>query len=167
MISFTSLLEIINVVHFAKAEGRKANIHGRVADPNIFQQIAASVADVTVNTNGIKKILVSSLSTIFIKSNPDFSNGFKSLSRNLLDCHILWNGAFNNFILAEESFAKALQRFEICVLLIKNLCGKCFSSLESRTIFDESFKVTSVLIFIPDLNLFSCELENFTFKVLY
>ena len=36
MTSFASLLEIINVFHFAKAEGRKTNIHGRVADPNIF-----------------------------------------------------------------------------------------------------------------------------------
>ena len=40
-----------------------------------------------------------------------------------------------NFILAEESFAKALRDFETCVLVNNNLCGKLFSSLESPTAF--------------------------------
>ena len=39
--------------------------------------------------------------------------------------------------------------------------------LESPAKFDESFKVTPVLFFIPDLNLLSCKLDNFTFKALH
>ena len=60
-------------------------------------------------------------------------------------------------ILAEELFTKALRGFETCVLVNNNLCGKLFSSLESPTTIDESFKVTSVSFFIPDFNLLSCE----------
>ena len=37
------------------------------------------------------------------------------------------------------------------VLVNNSLLGKLFLSLESPTIFFESFKVTSVLFFIPDL----------------
>ena len=64
---------------------------------------------------------------------------------------------FDNFILADEPFAKALRSFETCVLVNNNLCGKFFSSLESLTTFDEVFKVTSVPFFIPSFNLLSCE----------
>ena len=48
--------------------------------------------------------------------------------------------------------------------LIIQLCGKLVSSLQSPTTFDERFKVTSVPFFIPD---FSCELDDFTFKILF
>ena len=48
---------------------------------------------------------------------------------------------FDNFILAEELFAKASQSFETCVLINNNFCGKLLSSLESSTTFDRSFKV--------------------------
>ena len=65
-----------------------------------------------------------------------------------------------------ELFAKALLRFKTCVLVNNNLWGKLFSSLESPTTFDEIFKVTSVPSFVPDLNLLSCEVDSFTFKVL-
>ena len=75
--------------------------------------------------------------------------------------------SFDNLILAGELFAKALQSPETCVLVNNNLCGKLFSSLESPPTFGESFKVTSVPFFILDFNLLSCELDNFTFKVLY
>ena len=54
MISFISSFEIINVVHFAKSEGC-------VADRNIFQLIATSPADATVNPNGIKTLLANGL----------------------------------------------------------------------------------------------------------
>ena len=57
---------------------------------------------------------------------------------------------FDNFILAEELFSKALRSFDICVLVNINLCGKLFWSLESPTKFNESFKVTLVPFFIPD-----------------
>ena len=39
------------------------------------------------------------------------------------------------------------------------------SSLESSTTSDGSVKVNWVPIFIPDYNLLSCELDNFTLKV--
>ena len=48
-----------------------------------------------------------------------------------------------------------------------NLCGKLFSSLEWLTTFGESFKVISVPFFIPNFNLLSWEIDNYTFKVLY
>ena len=59
-----------------------------------------------------------------------------------------------------------MQKLETCVLLNSSLREKSFSSLESPTVFDEIFKVTSVPSFIPDFNLLSCDLGNFTFKVL-
>ena len=70
-------------------------------------------------------------------------------------------------LLAEELFAYALRSFETCVLVNNNLCRKLFSSLESPTTSDESFHVTSLPFFIPDFNLLSCDLDCFTFKVLY
>ena len=57
----------------------------------------------------------------------------------------------------EEWFAKALRNFEPFVLVNNNLCGKLLSSLESPTVFDESFKVTLVPSFSPDFNLLSWE----------
>ena len=74
---------------------------------------------------------------------------------------------YDNFILAEELFAKALGSLKTCALVNNNFCGILFSSLESPTIFDEIFKVTSVPSFIADFNLLSCKLDNFMFKVLY
>ena len=63
----------------------------------------------------------------------------------------------------------ALRIFETCVLVNNNLCGKLVSSLELSIKFYERFKVTLVLFFffIADFNLLSCELDHFTFKVLY
>ena len=40
------------------------------------------------------------------------------------DCIILDNCVFENFVLADEPFAKALRIFETCVLLNNNLCEK-------------------------------------------
>ena len=65
----------------------------------------------------------------------------------------------DNFISAEEPFAKALGSLKTCVLVNNYLCGKLVSSLESLTSFHENFKVTSVPFFIPDCNLLSCELR--------
>ena len=63
--------------------------------------------------------------------------------------------SFDNFILADELFAKALRSLETCVLVNNYLRGKLFSSLESPTTFDEIFfNVTSVPFFIPDLKYF-------------
>ena len=77
------------------------------------------------------------------------------------------NGFFDNFILAEDLFAKVLQSLETFVFVSNNLCRNLFSSLELPKTFNRSFKVTSVPFFLSDFSLLSCELENFTFKVLY
>ena len=50
------------------------------------------MADATVvNPNGIKTLLATGLSKFFIKVNPVFSNGPKSVTRNPPDCPILCN----------------------------------------------------------------------------
>ena len=54
-----------------------------------------------------------------------------------------------------------------CVLVNSHLYDELFKSLESRTAFDESFKVTSVTFFITNFNLLSSELDNFILKMLY
>ena len=150
MISFISSSEIINVVK---------------PDPNIFLWIAASVADAAAaNPNGIKTLFANNLSTFPIKGNPVFSIGLKSLPKTSDDCHILHSWVLENFILADEPFAKALQIFENFVLLNNNLCGKLVSSLELPIRFDEGFKVTSVPFFIADLNLLTFELDHSFFS---
>ena len=61
------------------------------SDPNIFLWIAASVADTALNLNGIKTLLANGFSTFFIKGNPVFSYGLKSLPKNPPDYPISWN----------------------------------------------------------------------------
>ena len=102
MISFISSFKIINFV---------------VTDPNIFLWIAASVVDVAVNPNGIRTLLASGLITFFVKGKPVFSNDPISLPKNPPDCHILCSWVFDNFILAEVLFTKALWSLETCVLV--------------------------------------------------
>ena len=110
MTSFISSFEFINVVD------REAKSGGHVPDPNVSLWIAASVADATaVNTNDIKTLLANGLSIFYIKDKPVFSNRPKSLPRSPPDCPILCNWAFDDFILAEELFAKALRSFETYV----------------------------------------------------
>ena len=70
-------------------------------------------------------------------------------------------------MLADKPFAKALQSLETYVSVNNNLYGKSVSSLEFPIKLDERFKLTSVQFFTLDFNLLSCELDNFTFKVLY
>ena len=141
MISLIFFSEIINVV---------------VPEPIIFWWIPASVADAaTVNTNGIKTLSAKGLSTFPVKGNPVFIKDPKRLPKSNPDFPILCNCFFDNFILAVEPFAKASRRFGTCPLVKDNLCGKLVSSLESMTIFDEIFKVTSVLFFIQNFNLIS------------
>ena len=53
-------------------------------DSNIFLWIATSVSDAAaVNPDGIKTLLANGLSSLFIRGNPGFSNGPKSLSKSL------------------------------------------------------------------------------------
>ena len=66
------------------------------------------------------------------------------------DCTILDISVFDNFILADELFAKSLQGLKTCVSVNDNLCGKLVSSLESPITFDERFQITSISSFIPD-----------------
>ena len=74
---------------------------------------------------------------------------------------------FITFIVAHEPFVKTLRIFETYALVYNNLCGKLVLSLEFPIIFDKRFKVISVPFFIEDFNLTSCELDNFTFNLLY
>ena len=92
-----------------------------------------------------KTLLTNVLSTFFIKGKPIFSNDSKILHKNLRDCPILGNSGFDNLILADELFGKALQN-------LNNLCGKLVLSLESPRTFDENFKVTLVPLFIPNFH---------------
>ena len=141
MISSISSFEIINVVN---------------PDSNTFLWQAASVANAAaVNPNGIKTLLANGLSTFPIKDNPIFSNGPKNLPKNSSYCPILCNWAFDNFILAEEQFEKALRSLKTCVLINDSLFEKLFSPLEWPIIFDERFKVTPVPFFIANFNLLS------------
>ena len=59
---------------------------------------------------------------------------------------------FENVVLADEPFTIALRILEMRVLFNGNLCGKLVSLLDSSTAFDERFKVTWAVFFIPDLN---------------
>ena len=131
MISFISSFEIINIVVCeVKSKGRP--------DPNIFLWIAASVADAAavVDRNGIKTLLGNGFSTFPINGNPVFSNGRKSLTKNLPDCPILCNWVFDSFIWVDEPIPIALRSFESCVLVNNNLCRNLFWSLEFPTSFD-------------------------------
>ena len=58
---------------------------------------------------------------------------------------------YDNFILADDLFAKALRSLETCLLVDNNLCGKLISSLESLITFESDFTTLSFLI--PDFNL--------------
>ena len=91
MISFTSSFEIISVVMSA---------------PKIFIWIAACIVDVTaVNPYDTKTLLANGLITFLIKDKLVFSNGARSLVRNLPYFTMLGNWVFENFILADELFA--------------------------------------------------------------
>ena len=77
-----------------------------------------------------------------IYSNPLISGPVNSHRANPLDCIILDNWVFENFILTEESFAKFLRIFETCVSVNNNFCGKLLSSLELPIKINKRFKVT-------------------------
>ena len=64
---------------------------------------------------------------------------------------MLDNWVLDKFTLAGELFAKELRRFESCLSVHYNLCGKIVSRLESTIIFKESFTVNSVASFVGDL----------------
>ena len=98
IILLISSLEIINPV---------------APDQSIFLWINASIVAAAIRPNGVKTLFVNVLSTFPIKGNPFFSHGPKIIPKNPPDCLILCNSVFDNFILADEPFAKALRSFEI------------------------------------------------------
>ena len=104
-------------------------------------------------------------SCIFINGYPVFSNGPSNLPKNPLDCIIFDNWVFDNLISSDKWFGNALRRFETCLLVNNNFWGKLVSL--SPTKLDDNLKITSFSFFIADLNLLSCEFDNFTFKLLY
>ena len=85
--------------------------------------------------------MANGLTTFFIINNLFFSNGPQGLPKNAPDCSILCYWVFDNFILADEPFAKVLQSYKTYVLVNNYLCEKSFLSLESQTTFDEILKV--------------------------
>ena len=79
---------------------------------------SCTVADAAaVKPNDIKTLSANGLNTFRIKDNPVFHNVPKSLPKNPPDFHILCNWDFDNFVLADQSFAKALRSFKTCVLV--------------------------------------------------
>ena len=64
-----------------------------------------------------------------MKEKPVFINGPKILPKNLLDCPILDSWVFDNFILADELFAKALRNLETYLSVNNKLCRNLVSSL--------------------------------------
>ena len=135
-----------------------------VPAPNIFLCIPASAADaVAVNPNGIKTFLTNGLVTFFVKGNLVFSNGTESLPKNPPDW--IWdNSVFDNLISVDKLFTKALRRLANCLLVSNNSCGKFYHQDYQSYLMIIS---TSVLFFIADFNLLSCQFDNFTFKLLY
>ena len=99
--------------------------------------------------NVIKMLLANNLSKFFIKDKTTFSNGPRSQLKSFPDCTILDSEVFDNFILVDELFAKALRSLETCLSVNNNLCGKLVFPLESPITFDERVKVTSIPFFIP------------------
>ena len=66
------------------------------------------------------KVLSNGWITFFIKGNPAFSYGSRSLPRRPPDCIILVNWVFDSLTLVDDLLAKALRRFATCVSVKKN-----------------------------------------------
>ena len=60
---------------------------------------------------------------------------------------------------------KALKSLETCLSVNNNLYGKLVLSLDSQITSDTRFRATSLPLFIPDFDLWSRKLDNFTFKL--
>ena len=61
---------------------------------------------------------------------------------------------FNNFILSDDWFAKALQRFEIGLSVNDNLCEKLISLSFVTIIFDNKIKVTDLVFLVWNCYLY-------------
>ena len=91
MILFISSFEIINVA---------------IPDPNSFSWIALLVANAAAVYSSVIKALLAVSSTF---SKPVFTNGCKVLPENPPDSPFLCNWVFEDSILADEIFTKALR----------------------------------------------------------
>ena len=117
--------------------------------------IPAPAADLAaVNHNGIKMLQVNNLSALYINCKSTLINGSRGLLRNPLTCNIINIYVFDYSILAYLSVSN-------------KLCEKLVSSFPSPIIFDASFRVTTVTLFLGDFNLLSWELDNFTLTLLH
>ena len=96
--SFILSFYIISVVVFEAEEEE-----WRLPDPKISLYVPKTAADAAaVNPEGIKILLADCLITFFVKGNPVFSNGPRSLSRNPPDCIILDNWIFDSEFVSES-----------------------------------------------------------------
>ena len=119
MLSISSL-EIITIV---------------VPEQLIYFWMTGSVVDAAaVNLDGVKTLLGNGLITFFIKDNPGFSNGPRCLPRSRHDCATLDICVFYHFILDDKLFGKAFWKFETCLSVSNNLCGKLVLLLDSINI---------------------------------
>ena len=98
-----------------------------------------------------------------INNKITFLNVLRILPRNSPAFIISGSCVFNDFILTDNFFKKALEWLETCSSLNKHLSGKSVSLV--LIIFDDSFKNTSVAFFVADLNLSSLKSDNFTFTI--
>ena len=80
------------------------------SDPKTFLCIPASA--VAVSPNGINTRF-ENVGTIFIKGKSAFCNGLINLPRNPCDYTISASQVFDNYILADKVFVKALWSLEI------------------------------------------------------
>ena len=93
-------------------------------------------AAAAVNPGVFNTLLVSGVFKFFSDGKLTFINRTGSLPRNSPDCIISESSVFDNFLLADKSFAKVLQKFETCLLVVNNLCGKLATQLELSIVFD-------------------------------
>ena len=108
MISSISSFKIINVL---------------IPESKNFIWITLLVADVAAfNPNGIKTFLANGLSISFVKGKPVCRIGHRNLPEIPPHIPILWNWVFDNFILGDELFRRALRILDIFVLVIHNVC---------------------------------------------
>ena len=90
-----------------------------------------------------------------------FNNGPKSLPRNPAECIISDSFVFKNFVLADDLFAKALERLVACLSVNNSLWGKLVSSLP----IDNNLIVTSVCFLLLILIFSAVKLVTLCFLI--
>ena len=77
-----------------------------------FEQLHLFADAAAVNPNVIKTFLANGLSVFLVKGKPVFSTGRRGLPKNPHYCTILYIWFFDNFLLGDALFAKALPCLE-------------------------------------------------------